>query len=261
MGDYGAVRVERDGGLATVTLDSPPLNLYDAAMADALPQALSELERSSPRAVLFRAEGKVVSGGVDVHLFALPQDSKAAAPLLNSLLELALRVERLPVPVVFAAQGLCLTWAFEVALACDIILASENAKFGLVERRVGLTPTMGGPQRLAERAGSGRAKELVMSGAIYSATELERWNVVNRVYPQGELDSAARVFAQDLAAGPPLAHAATKELIAAVNEGGVALANERVVGIASRLFDSDDLKGAVRSFLSDGPDSASFHGR
>jgi enoyl-CoA hydratase/carnithine racemase len=261
MSDYGAVRVERDGGLAVVTFDSPPLNLYDAAMAAALPRAVNELERSSPRAVLLRAEGKVVTGGVDVNLFAVPQDSSEAAPLLRTLLELALRIERIPVPVVFAAHGLCLTWAFELALACDIILATDNAKFGLVERRVGLTPTMGGPQRLAERAGSGRAKELVMSGDIYSAAELERWNVVNRIYPREEFDEAVRAYAQDLAAGPPLAHAATKELIAAVNEGGVALANERVVGIASRLFDSEDLKGAVRSFLTDGPDSATFDGR
>jgi enoyl-CoA hydratase/carnithine racemase len=181
--------------------------------------------------------------------------------MLTELLGLSLRLEALPLPTVFAAHALCLTWAFELALACDIILATDNAKFGLVERRVGLTPTMGGPQRLAERAGSGRAKELVMSGDIYSAAELERWNVVNRIYPREEFDEAVRAYAQDLAAGPPLAHAATKELIAAVNEGGVALANERVVGIASRLFDSEDLKGAVRSFLTDGPDSATFDGR
>jgi enoyl-CoA hydratase/carnithine racemase len=261
MSDYGAIRVERVDGLAIVTFDSPPLNLYDEAMASALPQAIGELETTSPRAVLFRAEGKVVTGGVDVHLFAVPQDSKEAAPLLQSLLELALRVERIPVPVVFAVHGLCLTWAFELALACDIILATDNAKFGLVERRVGLTPTMGGPQRLAERAGSGRAKELVMSGAIYPAAELERWNVVNRVYPRDGFDEVSRAYALDLAAGPPLAHAATKQLIAAVDEGGVKLANERVVEIAAALFDSQDLKGAVKSFLTDGPDSASFSGR
>ena len=71
----------------------------------------------------------------------------------------------MPCPVVFAAHALTLTAAFEIALACDPILATPNAKFGLVERVVGLTPSMGGPQRLAERCGSGRARELVMTGA------------------------------------------------------------------------------------------------
>ena len=74
------------------------------------------------------------------------------------------QLEALPAPVVFAAHALTLTAAFEIALACDLIVASPKAKFGLVEKVVGLTPSMGGTQRLAERAGSGRARQFVMSG-------------------------------------------------------------------------------------------------
>ncbi len=147
------VRVERAGGLAVVTFDSPPLNLYDDALAGALEQAVAELEASSPRAVLFRADGRVVSGGVDVSVFAALETSADAARLFDGLVGLARRVERLPCPTVFAAHALCLTWAFELALACDLILAAESASFGLVERVIGLTPAMGGTQRLAERAG------------------------------------------------------------------------------------------------------------
>ena len=77
------------------------------------------------------------------------------------------KVEALPAPVVFAAHALTLTAAFELALACDLIVASPKAKFGLVEKVVGLTPSMGGTQRLAERAGSGRARHFVMSGGIF----------------------------------------------------------------------------------------------
>jgi enoyl-CoA hydratase/carnithine racemase len=162
---------------------------------------------------------------------------------------------------VFAAHGLCLTWAFELALACDLILASQSASFGLVEKVVGLTPAMGGTQRLAERAGTGRARELVMTGVPFDAATLERWNVVNRVLPDEGFDQAARAFCAELAAGPTLAHAATKRVIRDFNEGGIELANDRVSGIAAELFESEDLRGAVRSFLAEGPGKATFSGR
>ena len=98
-------------------------------------------------------------------------------------------------PTVFAAHGLTLTAAFELALACDILLAAERAGFGLVEIVVGLTPSMGGPQRLAERAGPARAKELIFTGERYPAAVLERWNVVNRVLPDDGFAEAARAYA------------------------------------------------------------------
>jgi enoyl-CoA hydratase/carnithine racemase len=162
---------------------------------------------------------------------------------------------------VLAAHGLCLTWGFELALACDLILAAEPAAFGLVEKVVGLTPAMGGTQRLAERAGSGRAAEFVMTGVPYDAATLERWNVVNRVLPADGFDAAARAFALGLAEGPTRAHAATKAVLRDFREGGVGLANERIGRRAGELFESEDLRGAVKSFLADGPGRATFEGR
>ncbi len=253
--------VGREGGLALVTFDSPPLNLFDAELGRALDAALADLEATPPRAVMFRAEGRVVSGGVDVSLFAGLQSAQEAAATFERLVELARRVDRLPCPVVFAAHGLCLTWAFELALACDLILAAQSARFGLVERVVGLTPAMGGTQRLAERAGSGRARELVMTGVPYDAATLERWNVVNRVLPDEGFDAAARELAHELAAGPTLAHAATKQVIRDYLEGGIELANDRVPRVAGDLFDTEDLRGAVRIFLEQGPGNASFSGQ
>jgi len=190
------VTVTRNGGLAVVTVDSPPLNLFDMAMRDALVATVEELERTSPRAVLFRFEGKVVTGGVDVHVFDAISDAGEATALFAGLVATAQRVAALRCPTVFAAHGLCLTWGFELALACDLILASERASFGLIEATVGLTPAMGGTQRLAERAGSGRARELVMSADRYDATTLHQWGVVNRVLPADGFDAAARQFAE-----------------------------------------------------------------
>ena len=149
----------------------------------------------------------------------------------------------------------------QLALACDLIVATESTKFGLVEAVIGLTPAMGGTQRLAERAGSGRARELVMTGVPYDARVLEGWGVVNRVLPDEGFDEASREFALHLAEGPTLAHAATKEVIRAYLDGGVERADDRVGRIAGELFDTEDLKGAVRSFLQQGPGKAKFSGR
>lgn len=255
------VRLEREDALATVTFDSPPLNLFDDSLGDALAAAIGELERSTPRAVLFRAEGRVVSGGVDVSLFAALEGSAAATTTFRGLVALARRVHELPCPTVFAAHALCLTWAFELALACDLIVAAQSAQFGLVEKVIGLTPAMGGTQRLAERAGSGRARELVMRGRPYDAATLERWNVVNWVVADEQFESAVQELVHELVSGPTLAHAATKQVIDTYLDGGVERANERVPGLAGELFDTEDLAHAVRSFLELGPGKATFRGR
>jgi enoyl-CoA hydratase/carnithine racemase len=222
--------------------------------------AIDDVASDPPRGLLIRAEGRVVSGGVNVNLFdgLTPQD---AGRLWTDLLAMIHTVEELPFPTVFAAHGLCLTAAFELSLACDLLVAAESAKFGLVETVVGLTPAMGGTQRLAERAGPARARELVMTGELYDAATLERWNVVNRVLPDEGFDEAARAFARRLAEGPTLAHAATKALVRAQVEGGARAADARVPEVAGGLFATEDLKAAVRSFLEHGPGKATYEGR
>jgi enoyl-CoA hydratase len=257
-----AVRLEREaGGLAVATLDSPPLNLFDRRMIDDLAGVVRELAAEPPRAVLFRAEGRAVSGGVDVSVFSglTPETGSA---LWVELLELVETVEKLPAPVVFAAHALTLTAAFELALACDLIVASPKAKFGLVEKVVGLTPSMGGTQRLAERAGSGRARQFVMSGGIFAAEEMERWGVVNEIYPEDEFEARSRARDEELAAGPTKAHAMTKHVLRRFREGGIPAADEATRTEAADLFATEDLQNAVATFLEHGgPGHATFEGR
>jgi len=257
-----AARLERtDGGLAVITLDSPPLNLFDQRMIDDLRTAVDEVAAEPPRALLIRAAGRAVSGGVDVHVFAglTPEQGRA---LWDELLEMIEKVEELPAPVVFAAHALTLTAAFELSLACDLIVASPKAKFGLVEKVVGLTPSMGGTQRLAQRAGSGRARHFVMSGGIFGAEEMERWGVVNLIYEDDGFDAAVRKLATELAAGPTKAHAMTKHILRRFREGGIPAADEAVRADAAELFATEDLQNAVRTFLEHGgPGHAEFHGR
>lgn len=257
----GKVRLEQDGPLAVLTFDAPPLNLFDEEMMEGFRAAVAQLKATPPRGVLLRAEGRAVSGGVDVGKVFEGMDVAQGTAVWADWLTVVQDLEELPCPTVFAAHALCLTAAFEIALACDILVAAEKAKFGLVEIVVGLTPSMGGPQRLAERAGPARAKELIMTGELYDAATLERWNVVNRVLPDEGFDEAARAFARRLADGPTLAHAATKAIVAAQKEGGARAADAIVPEVSGALFASEDLQNAVRSFLTDGPGKATYQGR
>ncbi len=256
----GLATLERNGPLATITIDSPPLNLFDSRLIAELDQAVEDVRADPPRALLIRAEGKVVSGGVNVQEFSGLTPASASG-LWRDLLGLVDRVEALPFPVVFAAHGLTLTAAFELSLACDLIIAAESAKFGLVEIVVGLTPSMGGPQRLAERAGSGRARQLVMTGDLFDAATLEHWNVVNEVIPDADFQGQVEKLAERLANGPTLAHAMTKRILRAYVEGGVPAADRVTRRDAAELFASEDLINAVDSFLEHGPGNATYKGR
>jgi enoyl-CoA hydratase/carnithine racemase len=257
-----AARLEREpSGLAALTLDSPPLNLFDQRMIDDFRAAVEAVAAEPPRALLIRAEGRAVSGGVDVHVFAGLTPARGSA-LWDELLGLIDALERLPAPIVFAAHALTLTAAFEIALACDLIVAIPRAKFGLVEKVVGLTPSMGGTQRFAERAGSGRARQFVMGGEVHGAEELERWGVVNTIYPEDEFEQRSRALAEELAAGPTKAHAMTKHILRRFREGGMPAADEAVRTEAAELFASEDLRNAVRTFLEHGgPGHAEFRGK
>lgn len=257
-----SVVVERTpDGIAVVTFSEPPVNLYSLQMHADFDRALDTVAADMPRAMLIRAEGKVVSGGVDVSQFHAQKTKASTKVLYDRMIELPNRIEAMNIPTFFAAHGLTLTWAFEIAVACDLILATDKARFGLVERVIGLTPTMGGTQRLAARAGVGRAKEFVFTGDLYDAATLERWNVVNRVLPVEGFDEEVLEFVRQIAVGPTQAFGAAKQILRHFEAGGVPEANAHTTAIASELFDTDDLQGGMESFLTDGPGKATFTGR
>ncbi len=247
--------------VAVVTFADPPVNLYSLELHDAFDVALDAVEAEPPRALLVRAEGRVVSGGVDVAQFHARTTEADTKALYDRMLELPERVAALDVPTFFAAHGLTLTWALEVALACDLVIAAEGARFGLVERVIGLTPTMGGTQRLAERAGIARAKEVVLTGELFDAATFERWDVVNRVLPAEGFDEAVMTLVRQVAVGPTQAFGAAKRILRAYQSGGVPAANARTTQIASELFRTEDLRHGMESFLAEGPGKATFTGR
>jgi enoyl-CoA hydratase len=254
------VRYSRDGDVGIITLSDPPLNLFGLELTNELIAEIEEAEGDMIRALVIRADGDVFTGGVDVHVFA-DKTPEQAQMFFDDLLKITHKLEDLPMPVIASVQGLCLTAGFELALACDMVWASESARFGLVEIVVGLTPAMGGTQRIAERAGAARARELVMTGGLFDAPTLERWNVINKVLPDAELRDKTLEFAHRLAAGPTRANAATKQMVRAYLDHGVRGADERVGEIAAPLFATEDLQNAVRTFLEKGPGKATFEGR
>jgi len=253
-------RFESHGAVGEIVLAHPPLNLFGPEVLEDLRRALADARSAGLRALLLRAEGDVFSAGADVHVFE-GLDAPGAHASTAALLAFTHEIEDLPFPTVAVVQGLCLTAGFELTLACDLMWAAEGAQFGLVEVVIGITPLMGGTQRIAERAGSARARELVMGGGLYDAATMHAWGVVNRVLPAEELLEKARRFAGRLAAGPTLAHAATKRVVRAQSNAGTRGADDRTAELTSHLFESQDSRRAVASFLEHGPGKATFEGR
>jgi enoyl-CoA hydratase/carnithine racemase len=258
------ITLERDGAVASMVLENPPLNLFTDNAFNELMACLGEVEGSDARALVWRAKGDIFTGGVDVSAFQRIVDAGAgdhADALAGPLIEGVQRLEALEIPTLALLHGLCLTAGLEVALGCDILWAEKSSRFGLVEAVVGLTPGAGGTQRMAERAGPARAREFVMSGGLYDAETLERWGVVNRVVPDGTVHEKGMRFAERLASGPTKAHAATKRIVRAFSDGGIERADEVTPGQFAGLFATEDLQNAVRSFLAEGPGKAKFEGR
>jgi enoyl-CoA hydratase len=249
-----------DGEVGEVVISDPPLNLFDMELANDLASATDEAYASPARAILLRAEGDNFSAGANVQIF-LDRDETAARELLEQFMPAVRRFGEIPVPTVAAVHGLCLAAGLEVALSCDLIWAAEGTQLGLVEAVIGATPFGGGTQRLVARAGAGRAAEAVLTARPYPAETMLEWGVVNRVLPAADLLEKARAFVGRLAAGPTLAHAATKEMIRLAVDEGVAAADAALPEAGGRVMASQDLQSGARTLLEKGPGHAAFEGR
>jgi enoyl-CoA hydratase/carnithine racemase len=255
------VRFTRDGALGTVTLASPPLNLIGQQLISDLLAAIDQVEAAEGlRALLLRGDGTVFSAGADVALFA-GMTAHQLRPLISSFLDLGDRIERLPFPTLAAVHGTCMAGGFELALFCDLIWAAEGTMMGLPETRLGIVPLAGGVERIAARAGLGRARTVALGGSLHTAEEFAAWGAIDRVLAADELHSAADEFARRLASGPSRAFAVVKELVRGYTAGGIAGADALLIDAAVGLFDTEDARGGIHSFLTSGPGHAVFAGR
>jgi enoyl-CoA hydratase/carnithine racemase len=258
------VHFSTDGALGFLTLANPPLNLFSDELISDLRIAVDAIKQAPLRALLIRAEGRVFSGGAEVSVFSGVMPAQARERFTSHLRMIA-DLEELPFPTIAAVQGLCIAAGLELALACDLIWAASSASFGQAEAAIGTTTLLGGVQRLAERAGAGRAREIIYSAAQYDAATFERWNIVNRVVPDDQFAGEVEAFARQLAKGPTLAYAAGKRIVRAYLDGGIRAADRAVDEAAPPLFDSEDMQAGVKGVLEHGArkfrDKVVFRGR
>jgi enoyl-CoA hydratase len=202
--DY--VRMEREDGVAVLTIDrQEKLNALDPQVTEEIGQALLELEAEGPRALIVTGAGeRSFVAGADISAMSLmsPLEAKRFSEIGHAAMAL---LDRSPVPTIAAVNGYALGGGCEVAIACDIRIAAENATFGFPEVSLGILPGMGGTQRLPRLVGPALAKELIFTGRRIGAAEAREIGLVNRVVPQGEALKVARELAAEIAANGPLA--------------------------------------------------------
>lgn len=255
------VRFKRDGSVGIIVVDDPPLNLVGPVMIAELEQAIEAAHAAPIRALLLRSDAPNFSAGANVGEMFQNRSAAQATELLGRVAKMLARCESLPFPTLAAANGMCLAGGLEMALACDMIWAADDTKFGLVEGVIGAIPFGGGTARLAERAGPARAREIVMGMGMYDAVTFERWNIVNRVVASDQLADKALRFAHRLASGPTLAHAVSKRIVRQYLDRGVYEADRLTIAIAPALFETEDMRQGIVSLLECGPGNAKFSGR
>ncbi|TAM56622.1 hypothetical protein EPN52_13580 [bacterium] len=240
-----------ESGVATITINTPPVNALSAKTMTELGRAFDALEgEAGVRAVVVTGAGEnVFIGGADIGEFtriASPEDARAK---MRSGAELFRRIELYPKPVLAAINGICAGGGCELALACDLRIMAEPARIGQPEIKLGIIPGWGGTQRLPRLVGPGNALMLTMTGETISAAEALRIGLVNAVVPAGAALERAGEIARLLAQRPPLALAALKRAVTTgLDEGyaaGIACEQSEMV----KLFSGTDVREGIAAFL------------
>jgi enoyl-CoA hydratase len=242
------VRLDRDGAVAVITIDHPPANAVSRAVITGLRDAVAEIGRPSSgvRAAVLTGQGeKFFAAGADITEFqTLGTDNIDAGQALT------LEMERCPVPLVAAVNGIALGGGCELALACDVRIAASTARFGQPEINLGLIPGWGGTQRLPRLIGVGRAMALLLTGDPVDAQTALQFGLVSAVHEPADLLDAARALAGKIATRAPLAAQATKR---AVHDGAAAAGLAEALEVERQefvaLFGSEDATEGVTAFL------------
>ena len=208
------VKYEQSGFVGIVTLDrEKALNALNEAVLTDLERAISAIDPDTTRCVIITGAGdRAFAAGADIGAMQsmTPDEGRAFSAGGNAVYR---KIEHLPMPVLAAVNGYALGGGCELALACDIRLAAENAVFGQPETGLGITPGFGGTQRLARTVGVGKAKEMIFSCRNVKAEEALRIGLVNAVYPSGQLMDAAKKLAGRIAGNAPIAVRQCKKAI------------------------------------------------
>jgi enoyl-CoA hydratase len=253
------VTVERrEDGVALVRLDRPKMNALSTALLGQLAEAAADLTANPPGAVVVWGGERIFAAGADIAEFKGPEEARVIGGKFRDALD---AVAAIPRAVVAAVNGYALGGGCELALACDLRVCAENAKFGQPEILLGIIPGGGGTQRLARLVGPARAKDLILSGRQVGAEEAERIGLVDRVVPAAEVLDTALAWAAELAKGAVVAQGLAKS---AIDEGLSRALPEGLTweqDLFADVFATEDASTGVASFLEHGPGKATFNGR
>ena len=247
---YKTLHIEKTDNIVILTIDRPEaLNALNTAVITELEQAVTELERDvSLGAVIITGAGRSFVAGADIGE-QRPLDLEGGRRWGQRGSALLRRIEKLPVPTIAAVNGFALGGGCELAMACDIILASEKAKFGQPEVGLGITPGFSGTQRLSRRVGAARAKELIFSGRMIKAEEACAIGLVSEVFAPEALMEGALAMARSFTKNAPIAVRYAK---ACIDRGlqmdiddGIAVENE----LFAMCFATADQKEGMSAFL------------
>lgn len=256
---YNYIKIEQKEAVTVLTISAPKsLNALNSTVLQELGDAVANLAPET-RALIITGDGeKSFVAGADISEMAnlnVPQGQTFG----NRGAMVFRKIETLPIPVIAAVNGFALGGGCELAMACDIRICSENAKFGQPEVGLGIIPGFSGTVRLARLVGMGMAKQLIFTGKAIKANEALRIGLVNEVVPQPELMDKAMEIANQIAANAPLAVSAAKQCINAEYDMDVDDAILYENGVFGQCFGTQDQKNGMKAFLN--KEKVTFEGK
>jgi enoyl-CoA hydratase len=258
---YNTLIYEKKDNIGVLTVNRPDkLNALSNELTEELDQLLSEAEHDADLRVLVitGAGDKAFVAGADINEL-VERDGIMGRDVSRLRQDLFARIENLPVPVIAAVNGYALGGGLELALACNIRIASEKAQFGAPEVKLGIIPGDGGTQRLPRLVGLGRAMELVLTGDFIDASEAHRIGLVNRVVSPEDLMDNVMALAKKIASRPPLAVKYAKEAVNRSQEGDTTSGYALESYLHALACTTEDKAEGVAAFL--GKRKGSFKGK
>jgi len=249
--DYTTIKLEKDldARVGIITLNRPDVrNAIDPVMRDELSHAVAELEADRGiRTIIITGGPKVFAAGADI---AAMVDKKAIEQFSRaSLWDLAFQMEQSRKAIIAAVAGYCLGGGCELAMACDIRIAAESARFGQAEINIGIIPGGGGTVRLTRLVGLGKAKELVLTGRMIDAAEALRIHLVNQVVTDDQLMPAAMEMAKTISRHSPVALGLAKYAVQNAADADLHAARTIENTCFSLAFASEDKTEGMKAFL------------
>jgi enoyl-CoA hydratase/carnithine racemase len=243
------VRLERNEHVATITVDNPPVNALHPDVARAIHEHVGTIgDDPELRAVVLTSAGRHFMAGGDIEYFKTLDRHRAERYVLG-VQAMQDALQQLPQPVIAAINGTCLGGGCELAMACDIRIAEEQAEFGQPEVTLGIIPGAGGTQNLPRLVPLGRAKRLLFTGERIGAGEALAIGLVDEVVAMGEAQAAAQALARRIAANAPLAVAAAKRSVNLGLQMGLVDAHRLEASLFATLVETDDFAEGIRAFF------------